>query len=122
MQTSHPVQATLPTQHLQSSAGQRTGAGRAGPSERVGRGKATGDAAAEARTAVQQPGQQPDAAFTASSTETGERAQEIESKKCFYSASLRFGPGPHAKEAFFGPATRLTNKSRVGGVVFLKWK
>lgn len=71
-----------------------------------------------AEAAVQQPGQQPDAAFTASSTESGEQVQEAESKEWFYSASLRFGPSPHAKEALFRPAARLTNKSRVGGGCF----
>lgn len=75
-----------------------------------------------AEAAVQQPDQQPDAGFTASSTESGEQTQEAESKKWIYSASLHFGAGPHAKEALFRPASRLTNKSRVGGFVFLKWE
>lgn len=120
---SYPVQAVLPAQRPQSPAGQRAGA----KWERVQKGERWQKQQLQrteplAEAAVQQRGQQPDAAFTASSTESSEQAQETESKTWFYSASLHFGPDPHAKEALFGPGAWLTNKSSVGGLIFLKWE
>lgn len=125
MEISCPAQATLPTQYPRFPAGQRAGAGLAEPSERAWRGKAMGDTASEARATCWSCSSAARSAarrgFRSQLCREREQAQETESKKWVYSASLHFGPGPHAKEALFRPVARLTNKSRVGGFVFLKW-
>jgi len=75
---SHPVQAALPTQHPQQDT--EPGTGERGFWRGCGgeRRRETQLQRPEqlAEAAVQRPGQQPDAAFTASSTESSKQAQE----------------------------------------------
>lgn len=127
MEINHHIQAVSPTQWSQSPAGQRAGAEREGLSERMWWGKATEEAAAETRTACRSCCSAARAAsrccfhsqlYREPRTSSRDRIQST----IAFSFLLHFSPGPHANAALFRQATQLTNKSRVGGFVFLKWE